>query len=209
MIKDFVTLLTNAFNKTENSNLSRIFVVADQHITEVSDSLRKVELWRDIDNAEGTTLDLIGDSYNQARGLTDDSTYRVLIRGKVARDLSDGTFNSILNAIAVTLNCDPKDIELKTSLEDGGDEPATIVVTKAPLETIVGSGLSATQFAQLVQSISPGGVRVAYVSLEGTFRFSKDDKIEVSDKGFSDDGGITGGTLGEILMQDDDFKLPL
>lgn len=209
MIKDFVTLLTNAFNKTEKSNSSRIFVIADQHITEVSDSLKEVELWRDIDNAEGTTLDLIGDNYNQARGLTDDSTYRVLIRGKVSRDLSDGTFNSILNAIAVTLNCNPKDIELKTSLEDGGDEPATIVVTKAPLETIAGSGLSATQFAQLVQSISPGGVRVAYVSLEGTFRFSLNDNVETSEFGFSDDTGLTGGVLGEVLLGEDDFELPL
>ncbi|WP_353856428.1 hypothetical protein [Bacillus sp. Bos-x628] len=209
MIKDLINKLTDAFQKDEKSNIGKLFFIVDEQLTAVKKTLITAEKWRDIDNAKGRGLDLIGDNVAQNRGRATDEIYRVLIRGKVARNISDGTTNRIIEALAKTLNCEYSEINIYTVKEDNENEPAAIIVKKAPLEALNKIGMSATQFSSIVQKTVAAGVRVAYINLNGTFSFSSiPDEIEISQFGFSSDGN-DGGTLGGIFEPEDDYPLPI
>ncbi|MEH7801032.1 hypothetical protein V7274_10470 [Bacillus pumilus] len=209
MIKDLISKLTDAFQKDEKSNIGKLFLIVDEQLTAARKTLTTAEKWRDIDNAKGRGLDLIGDNVAQNRGRATDEIYRVLIRGKVARNISDGTTNRIIEALAKTLNCAYDEINIFTVKEDNEDEPAAIIVKKAPLEALNKVGMSATQFSSIVQKTVAAGVRVAYINLNGTFSFSSiPNEIETSQFGFSSDG-IDGGTLGGIFEPEDDYPLPI
>lgn len=209
MIKDLVSKLTDAFQKDEKSNIGKLFLIVDEQLTAARKTLTTAEKWCDIDNAKGRGLDLIGDNVAQNRGRATDEIYRVLIRGKVARNISDGTTNRIIEALAKTLNCAYEEINIYTMKEDNEDEPTAIIVKKAPLEALNKIGMSATQFSSIVQKTVAAGVRVAYINLNGTFSFSSiPDEIETSQFGFSSDG-IDGGTLGGIFEPEDDYPLPI
>ncbi|MEC3737058.1 hypothetical protein P9154_12965 [Bacillus safensis] len=209
MIKDLISKLTDAFQKDEKSNIGKLFLIVDEQLTAARKTLTTAEKWRDIDNAKGRGLDLIGDNVAQNRGRATDEIYRVLIRGKVARNISDGTTNRIIEALAKTLNCAYEEINIYTVKEDNDNEPAAIIVKKAPLEALNKIGMSATQFSSIVQKTVAAGVRVAYINLNGTFRFSSiPDEIETSQFGFSSDE-TDGGTLGGIFEPEDDYPLPI
>ncbi|WP_063335558.1 DUF2612 domain-containing protein [Bacillus subtilis] len=209
MIKDLIGKLTDAFLKDEKSNIGKLFLIVDEQLTALKSALITAENWRDIDAAKGKALDLLGDNVSQDRGRATDEIYRVLIRGKVARNVSDGTTNRIIEALAKTLNCKPSEIYIVSSKENNEDEPAAIIVKKAPIEALSKVGMSATQFSNIVQKTVAAGVRVAYVDLNGTFRFSSSaNSIETSQYGFSTDG-TDGGTLGGIFQPEDDYPLPI
>ncbi|MCY7785259.1 hypothetical protein [Bacillus inaquosorum] len=209
MIKDLIGKLSDAFLKDEKSNIGKLFLIVDEQLTALKSALITAENWRDIDAAKGKALDLLGDNVSQDRGRATDEIYRVLIRGKVARNVSDGTTNRIIEALAKTLNCKPSEIHIVSSKENNEDEPAAIIVKKAPIEALSKVGMSATQFSNIVQKTVAAGVRVAYVDLNGTFRFSSSaNSIETSQYGFSTDG-TDGGTLGGIFQPEDDYPLPI
>ncbi|MDN0191156.1 MULTISPECIES: hypothetical protein [unclassified Bacillus (in: firmicutes)] len=209
MIKDLIGKLTDAFLKDEKSNIGKLFLIVDEQLTALKSALTTAENWRDIDSAKGKALDLLGDNVSQDRGRATDEIYRVLIRGKVARNVSDGTTNRIIEALAKTLNCKPSEIHIVSTKENNEDEPAAIIVKKAPIEALSKVGMSATQFSNIVQKTVAAGVRVAYVDLNGTFRFSSSaNYIETSQYGFSTDG-TDGGTLGGIFQPEDDYPLPI
>lgn len=209
MIKDLIGKLTDAFLKDEKSNIGKLFLIVDEQLTALKSALITAENWRDIDAAKGKALDLLGDNVSQDRGRATDEIYRVLIRGKIARNVSDGTTNRIIEALAKTLNCKPSEIHIVSSKENNEDEPAAIIVKKAPIEALSKVGMSATQFSNIVQKTVAAGVRVAYVDLNGTLRFSSSaNSIETSQYGFSTDG-TDGGTLGGIFQPEDDYPLPI
>ncbi|MCY9197370.1 DUF2612 domain-containing protein [Bacillus atrophaeus] len=209
MIKDLIGKLTDVFLKDEKSNIGKLFLIVDEQLTALKSALITAENWRDIDAAKGKVLDLLGDNVSQDRGRATDEIYRVLIRGKVARNVSDGTTNRIIEALAKTLNCKPSEIHIVSSKENNEDEPAAIIVKKAPIEALSKVGMSATQFSNIVQKTVAAGVRVAYVDLNGTFRFSSSaNSIETSQYGFSTDG-TDGGTLGGIFQPEVDYPLPI
>ncbi|MBF2345437.1 hypothetical protein IA806_02515 [Listeria seeligeri] len=210
--KDFIKKLTDAFTKSEKSNIGKLFIIVDQQISALTRALEKTEEWRDIDIAEGKTLNNLGGNVGQYRGQTTDEVYRVLIRGKVARNASDGTVNRMIHAVAKSLDCKYSDVQIiNASDSDSADEhePAAIIIKRIPLRALNVVGLSTNQFLQLVSSIKPAGVRVAYITLEGTFSFSKDSTEETSDEGFADIEQAVGGTLGGLFTPRNDFKLPI
>ncbi|HHH5825559.1 TPA: hypothetical protein ACP2RJ_002099 [Listeria monocytogenes] len=210
--KNFIKKLTDAFTKSEKSNIGKLFIIVDKQISDLTGTLEKAEEWRDIDFAEGKTLNLLGENVGQNRGQASDEVYRVLIRGKVARNASDGTINKMIHAIAKSLNCAYSDIQIvnaNDSVSTDEHEPAAIIIKKIPLSALNSVGLSTSQFLQLVNSLKSGGVRVAYINLEGSFSFAKGATEEISADGFSELDQILGGTLGGLFTPSDDFKLPI
>lgn len=210
--KDFLSKLTDAFTKSEKSNIGKLFIIVDQQISVLTNALEKTEEWRDIDNAQGKTLNKLGENVGQNRGQTTDEIYRVLIRGKVARNSSDGTINKIIHAIAKSLNCNYKDIQIINANDSSSSdehEPAAIIIKKIPLAALNAVGLSTSQFLQLVNALKPAGVRVAYITLEGSFSFAKGTIEETSLEGFSELEQLSGGTLGGLFTPKNDFKLPI
>ncbi|MBG9783595.1 hypothetical protein [Shouchella lehensis] len=204
MVKDLLSKLTDAFTKSEKSNIGKLFLVIDEQLESVKSALIRTEEWRDLNNAKGSTLDEIGVNVNQLRGRANDPVFRVLIRGKIARNVSDGTINKMVNALAKTLNCPHEVIQIVSMIEDNQEEPAAIVVKRAPIEALAAAGLTATQFTNIVQATTMAGVRVAYVDLNGTFRFSTHPtEIEVSEYGFDF------GSLGGIFQPEEEIPLPI
>lgn len=209
VFNDLFRKLTDAYTKNPNSNIGKLLVIVSDQLDDVRNTLDRVEQWRDIDKAKGTTLDLIGENVGQTRGLATDEIMRILIRARVARNLSDGTFNGIISALAVTLNTTPDKIKIKELYDDIDDpEPAAIAITGLPLDVLNQSGLSATQFGKITQRVMPGGVRVAVIELAGTFSFASGTTNESSPEGFANVDGTTGGTLSGLLVNDD-TELPI
>lgn len=86
MTKKLRDYLPDLFNR-ENSNISKLLEIIEFEIKDLTDLLNKVANWRSIDEARGKGLDELGANVGQARGKTTDEIYRVLIRGKVAREI--------------------------------------------------------------------------------------------------------------------------
>ena len=171
--------LTDAYTKNPNSNVGKLIVIMSEGIDDLNDTLKTVEAWRDINQAQGTTLDLIGENVGQERGQANDEIMRILIRARVARNLSDGTFDGVIKALAVTLNTTSENIKIQELYDDiDAPEPAAIAITGLPLDVLNASGLSAGQFGLITQRVIAAGTRVAVIELEGTFSFASGEMVE-------------------------------
>lgn len=209
MLKDFVSMLTDVFNKTVGSNISNLFQIVSDEYDDLQTTLNTVQQWRAIDHASGTTLDDMGDDMNQPRGQATDEIYRIMLKAKLVRGDSDGTYNKIIDSLAKTLNCPPSDFTVMSSVEQGEGEPMAIIVDKAPLNELNAVGMSGNQFAQIVQEVVAGDVSVTRTIVQGTFAFANGETPETSVNGFSDVNQTSGGTLGGVFTPTDNYELPI
>lgn len=204
--------LTESYTKNPNSNVGKLILLVSGQIEDLDETLKKVETWRDINQAEGETLDLIAANVGQLRGLATDEVLRILIRARVARNVSDGTMDGVINSLAVTLNTTPDKFGIKELYNDSlTPEPAAIVITGLPIEVINQSGMSAVQFGKITQRVVASGVRVAAIDLSGTFSFSSQYDVSETDMatGFAPTTQATGGTLSGSFDPDDEIVLPI
>lgn len=204
--------LTDAFTKNPDSNIGKLILLMTNELDELNDTLRQVEEWGDLDKAQGITLELYGENVGQPRGRATDEVLRVLIRAKIARNASDGTMDNVIEALALSLNADPSTIRIVELYEDPDTpEPAAIAITGIPLEAINRSGMTHQHFGQIAQRIVAAGVRVATVSIEGTFQLSttaNESQIDI-DTGLAPVDQTTGGTLSESFSPNEDIPLPI
>ncbi|GED69381.1 hypothetical protein BRE01_30830 [Brevibacillus reuszeri] len=209
--KDFLRKLTDVFTKRPNSNLGKLFTILADQIRQLEETHDRIRAWRDIDQAEGTTLDKIGTIVNQPRGVATDEVYRILLKSKIARNLSTGDINTIIRILSLALSTDPSNIEIKETWNDPVDpEPAGISVIKLPIEAINQAGLPPGQFVRMVQKTVVAGVRVREIELTGTFEFASGSETEIDvNRGFSNLEGTSGGTLGYAYTPSDDTDLPI
>lgn len=87
--------LPDTYAKQKSSRLFRLFRVIAAQFAQVRTALQTTERYRDIDQAAGYTLDLLGANVGQDRGQVSDYTYRGLIKGRIARNLSSGEFRTL------------------------------------------------------------------------------------------------------------------
>lgn len=119
-VKDlFLSRLTDNYNKHENSNVNKLVELTTKHIQDNEDLLSKIGEWIDIDQAEGTTLDMHGRNVQQERGQASDDVYRVLIKSKIKRNLSDGSINTIIDFLSFILNINPSEVIINELWEEG------------------------------------------------------------------------------------------
>ena len=195
--------LTDAYLKNPDSNLGKTLALAAEQIDGLRESVEKIGTWRDIDEAEGATLDAIGYNVQQWRGQATDPVYRILVKSKIARNLSDGSINTIIEVLAITLDTEPENIVISELWET---EPAAIQVD-VPTVLLNEVGFSFAQFGRLVNRIVAAGVR-ANVLLQGTFQFSDTLTID-AEAGFSDTDQLTGGYFGAVYDPAGDPDLPI
>jgi len=96
------THLTDNYKKDKNSNNYKLLDLGHQEHKEIMRTLRLIEAWRDIDNAEGFTLDKIGKNVLEMREGRADPEYRKAIKIKIRSNLSAGLvedFNVILEIL--------------------------------------------------------------------------------------------------------------
>ena len=133
--KHMVSLLTDAYKKNSKSNNYRLFEVFASEFEKLYQTQVKVRQFRSVDEANGKTLDLIGSNYNVARGNMNDELYRPMIKAAIARTWCNGTFNSVLELLALTLNTDVKNVALTEDYETGGSS-GMLTIASTPKDAL-------------------------------------------------------------------------
>jgi len=193
---------THNFDKEETSNLYKLNKAYADELNELLQVIEQVNLYRDIDYAEGFALDRIGIEIGQYRGGATDSQYRVMIKLKMSRYLSSGTYDEVIMILANAFNTSYENITI-TPFPD--DEMACVEISIEPV-ILANAGFSRSQALALMQSVVASGVRVAAL-LEGTFTFGSFEGEIDATKGFGDELGTTGGTLSGYITDDTDLPL--
>lgn len=157
MLKKMLNMITDALNKNPNSNIGKIFQVFAQEYNDVNNTLLTMREWSDLENAEGKYLDDIGEDINQKRGNANDTKFRLLIRAKRARSLTDGTINQIIKALATTLNIESKEIKVHQSFDI---EPASLMIEAIPTEKIINAGLPYKEYRNILESLVGAGINI-------------------------------------------------
>lgn len=203
--ENLVKNLPDAFKKTTDSNNYKILEIERISCETLRERLRDIEEILNIDNAKGKTLDLYGERVKQYRGIATDDKYILMIKAKIMRNLTNGTYESIVNALCTTFNCEPSQVYITD-----GDEPCTINISALPLEVINRAGLTTAQTTAIIKAMLPVGVSVTSFLYEGTFEFSNIENEYDESKGFSDvEGGTIGGYFGVTQGDEQDIILPI
>ena len=197
--------LPDCYKKDKQSNNYKILEIERHAGEKLRNCLCEIENILDIENARGVVLDAYGERFGQPRGRATDEQYRVMIKSKIIRNLSNGSYLDVINAISVSFGCSVDDVVL-TELKD---EPMTVTLEKVPLTAIVKAGFTTSQACQIVKSLLPVGVKLKSVLFDGTFEFSsvEDEYDELA--GFADDAGTIGGYFGATEGDVKDTPLPL
>ncbi|MGA4517192.1 hypothetical protein ACPA0F_07880 [Solibacillus silvestris] len=202
--KDIVSKLVDYFDKRPDSNISKLLGILSEEIGQVKKTNETVMLWRNIDSAEGKTLDNIGSDVRIFRGSATDELYRLLIKAKIIRNLSDSTMDNIIRAIAMALSAQADEIKVTEKWHDEYDpEPLTIKKISMPMSRVIGAGMSDEEFVQVVRHIIAAGIKIEEILLQGTFEFG-DENENLYDpmRGFSDTNNPeTGGYLGSVYRR--------
>ena len=187
--------LLSVYSSKPDSNIAKLIAILAAELEKVKGTFEKIDEWRDIERAKGQTLDLIGSNVNQYRGATTDEIYRILIKSKIASNLSTGDINTIIEVLSIALDTDPSEIVVR---EEG--EGASISIVKIPITRLNEVGMSGAQFGLLVKKVVAAGVKVQQVELSGTFSFASGNGTELDpEAGFSDLDGNIGGYFGQAF----------
>ncbi|MCU6794154.1 hypothetical protein OB236_18785 [Paenibacillus sp. WQ 127069] len=210
-VRDMLRLLTDNYNKSPQSNIGKLLSIINDQLNDLLQTLDTMEKWRDIDLAEGTTLDGIGQNVAQPRGAASDQVYRILIKTKIARNLSRGDINTVIRVIALAVKAEYSEIEIQEKYTETLEpEPAAISLLRLPLSRISDSEIDLRQFARIIQRTVAAGVRVDAVELQGTFSLASGDELELDMAvGFADIDQTTGGTLGAVFTPSVETELPI
>lgn len=92
--------------KDPRGNMYKLLDTYNTGFEQISDMADKVECWRAIQDAEGSTLDLFGQDINTSRPTKADDPYRFLIRLKILLSRAQGTIPSIVHITSTALGTD-------------------------------------------------------------------------------------------------------
>lgn len=198
--------LPDAYKKDSKSNNFKILEIERRANNDLRQTLEEIEGMLDIDKATGATLDLYGKRFGQPRGKASDSQYRMMIKSKIVRGLSSGSYKDVVDALCFTFGCNTSDILIVESPEI----PMVVTVERAPLEHIIRAGFSTEQAMQLIKSLLPVCITLESAVFNGTFAFGENEGEYNAEQGFGEttDGEI-GGYLGWMSSEESTDYLPL
>ena len=188
---NFAANLPDAFAKSDESNNYKLLAVEKYIYDAVLDVINGVHDVTDIDRATGAALDMHGDIHQIKRGTSNDTQYRIRIKGKIAQSLCDGSRDSIADALAYILSSDNSKVKITT-----GDETGTVNVIEIPLELLFTANFTPDEINDIIGALLPEGVHLGDIGYSGTFEFSAVDTEYDEDKGFADESGSIGGFFG-------------
>lgn len=118
---ELIAQLAGHWNKRQDTVLYKLLDVYNQELEKVSDEAQKVEKWRSLKEAKGTTLDLLGQDRKAYRISDDDDTYRFIIFVHILMSRAQGTIPSMVHIMSTALNAEPEKFEVyKTGLRHVG-----------------------------------------------------------------------------------------
>lgn len=197
--------LPDTYRKDKDSNNYKILAIERDAVGTLDETLAELAEMLDIDMATGAVLDLYGDEIGQLRGNATDDQYRILIKAKAARNLSNGTYTSVCNALSITFNCDKSAIKF-----EDGDTPCSVKATVFPVVEINEAGFTAPQAMAIIQSMLPICVTLEPIVVDGTFVFADTEGVIDTSKGFGGyENDTVGGKFGAIYGANDEETLPV
>lgn len=105
-LQSMLKRLTDNYAQKEDSNIGKILKIIADEMNEIETAFLEIQNSRDIDQTEGATLDRVGTNVQQLRGAVSDDIYRVLIKAKIKRNISDGGIETMIDIISFILNID-------------------------------------------------------------------------------------------------------
>lgn len=122
LLEKMLTALTTAYNQERDGNIGKLFSIFASGLEAIQFNLETVKSWRDLGNANGTTLDRIGKNYGIHRDGADDDYYRLIIQVTIIALHSGGDVDTVISSTATLLELDLPGVEL---IED---YPAKIIL---------------------------------------------------------------------------------
>lgn len=188
---EYVKNLPDAYSKSPSSNNAKILEIEKHEANQLRAAISQIHECLDIEKATGATLDLYGEMLGQKRGFTSDSVYLALIKTRIMRNLANGDYNSIINALSLVFSCEPSDFQLK---ED--PNTAAVEIDGLPVDYINKSGLTAMEAITIIRGLIPAGVLLRAIEFGGTFEFGDSATEYDAEKGFGNIEQTLGGYLG-------------
>lgn len=193
--ENFTSNMPDAFQKDKQGNIHKLLSIEKHIYDRIHTMFQSVYEVLDINNAKGKVLDMYGERLNLKRGAYPDEQYLILLKTKIAQNLSDGTRDSIAKALAFVLSTTTDKIRIKSD-----DKTGSVQILDVPLMVLTEAGFLDEQITELVESLLPQGVTVSGANFTGTFEFGTVDEngtMEYDEtKGFADIEGTIGGYLG-------------
>ena len=175
MIRHPATHLTHNYRKDEDSNNYKLLDLGHQEHLKIQKALFLIELWRDMDEAEGITLDRIGKNVLELREGRSDIEFRRAIKIKIRGNLSAGTIED-LNAIAYALFGESFQYVSETWHQSQYDyEPAGLALLVSYDSSLQGLFLRYQEL--LTVETAAGGVGLRLVVRVGPFVFITDNRF--------------------------------
>lgn len=191
-IVDYIHHLPDVYRKDEDSNNYKLLLLEQRLVEGLYKDIEGVWEVSNIYEATGSTLDLYGEMYDQPRGKATDEQYRYLIVQKVAQNMVEGDYNSIVSSLAVAFNVPVEEFQLRET-----DNPAEVEVVDLPFSVLTEAGLTAEQAVEIIRTVLPAGVTLAPMELAGTFEFGFADEYD-ENKGFGNVEQTIGGYFGYL-----------
>lgn len=204
--ENYVKNLPDYYKKTTDSNNFKILEVERYSISTFKNDIEDVNTSLDLSQAYGKTLDYYGETVGQPRGLATDEQYILMIRSKIAQNVSGGDYKSVTKAICMTFDCEPSEVYIAEK-----EDPCVVELVVMPLAVINKAGLTTRQTVELVKQLLPVGVALESFLFEGTFCFSETETEYDTEAGFaiSETDQSIGGYLGIVYGEDDEPELPI
>lgn len=178
------------------TNMQGVVTSFVNQIQDLEDSGWELFTERSLTTAIGAQLDGVGSIVGEDRENRSDDEYRLAIRVRILRNLSESTPEDILEIFNLYRPGVYKLIE---------NPPAALSLI--PQEALTPSDPTPQQFAQLLDDIKGAGIGNAFIyggyDVGYAFQFASGDTLESSAlKGFGNDTGTTGGHWYDIATAD-------
>ena len=98
--------IADYWNKNPDSNLYKLVDIYNSGFNSIANDLQTVDDWRAVNQAEGSTLDLIGEDEQAYRVTQDDNEYRFWIWIKFLIARAQGTYPSVIKINQSSLGTD-------------------------------------------------------------------------------------------------------
>lgn len=136
-------------------NIQAIVDAASAQVQDLEEALWELLINRWLPTAEGVQLDTIGRIIDRGRGTLADDVYRGVLRGKIAANLSSGTYPEVLRVVELCVDFDTTAIAITVTPE----HPAAAVLS------ILADSLTADlgpHVADLITLAAANGVRLLF-----------------------------------------------
>lgn len=163
ILSELLQLLPDNYAKGETSNNYKTLKILAVAFEEMQETLERIQLWRDIDEAQGTNLDKIGVNVGQPRNGHNDDQYRMWLKIKILMNKSDGELESINGIMSALAGDSFIGIQEMWSVKEHpkAGEPAAILlfVDQSSLKNLP---------YEAIKRVTAGGISVYFQTMEST-----------------------------------------